>query len=108
MNSNMHIVHTKEVRIFREVTGVKKSILQHIFSTVEEAYLTDIHNRTKNSINYTVYYVLTHPQENCWQLIMHKLLEREDIVKKKSYHPREPIATVFLPSKNSLSFPTSP
>ena len=48
MNSNMRIAKTKEVCLFYEVTGVEQSIYQHIISTIEEAYLMDIHNWTKN------------------------------------------------------------
>ena len=61
-NSNMRIVHTKEVRLFREVTGVEQVLVQQIVGTVEEAYLADICNRTMNSINDTVAGVLTHLQ----------------------------------------------
>ena len=52
VNSNMPIAHTKEVRMFREVTGVEQSLVQKIVGTVEEAYLADICNRTKNLIAY--------------------------------------------------------
>ena len=45
-SSNMCIVHTEKVCHFREVTGLEQSLVQHIFSTVEEAYLADICNRT--------------------------------------------------------------
>ena len=31
MNSNMHIVHTKEVRLFRELTVVEQSLVQNTF-----------------------------------------------------------------------------
>ena len=64
VNSNMRIAHTKEVCLFHEVTGVEETILQKHFGTVEEAYLSDIHNRTTNLINDTVTGVLTHMQDN--------------------------------------------
>ena len=94
-NSNMLIAHTKEVRLFREVTGVEQALAQKIFGTVEEAYLEDICNRTTKSINNTAAGVLTHLQENYGQLKPQELLEREDIVKKTIYNPRNLIATVF-------------
>ena len=43
-NSNMSIMDTKEVCLFSEVTGVEQALVQQIVSTVEEAYLADIHN----------------------------------------------------------------
>ena len=73
-NSNMQIAHTKTVCLFREVTGIEQDLVKQIFATVEKAYLTDIHNRTKNSINDTVSDVLTHLQDNYIWLIPHKLL----------------------------------
>ena len=39
--------------------------------------------------------VLAHLQDNYGQLMLHKLLELEDIVKKTIYNLRNPIATVF-------------
>ena len=77
MNSNMIIAHTKEVSLLRKLTGVEKSLVQHIVATVEEAYLTDIHNRTTNFINDTVAYVLIHLQDNYGQLMPHIILERK-------------------------------
>ena len=48
--SNMRIAHTKEVRLFREVTGVEQAIAQQIVGPVEESFLPDIRNRTTKSI----------------------------------------------------------
>ena len=41
-NSNMWIAHTKEVRLFREVTGFEQALVQQIVATVKEFYLADI------------------------------------------------------------------
>ena len=103
-NSNMRISHTKEVPLFREVTGVEQALVQQIVGTVEEAYLVDIRNRTTNSIKYTVSGVLTHLQDNYGKLMPQEILEREDIVKYMSYNPRDPIATVFSAAKKLLEF----
>ena len=48
INSNMHIVHTKKVRLFRKVTGVEQALVQQIIDMVKEAYITNIRNQTKN------------------------------------------------------------
>ena len=82
-NSNMQIVHTEEVRLFLEVTGVEQALVQQIFGTVEEAYLSDIRNRTTNFINNTVVSVLKHLQEKYGQLIPHELLDWEEIVSER-------------------------
>ena len=78
--------------------------MQHILTTVEEAYLAGIRNKTTNSTNNTVADVLTHLQETYRQLITQELLESKDIVKKTTYHTWEPIATVFSFIKELLVF----
>ena len=52
--SNMPIARTEEVRLFREVTGVKQSLVQQILVTVEEAYLVDIHQQHCGGRNYAL------------------------------------------------------
>ena len=107
-NSNMRITHTKEVRLFREVTGVEQALVQKIVGTFEEAYLADIPNRTRNSISNTMVGVLTHLQDNYCQLMPHELLEQEDISKKMIYNPRDLIATLFSAVKELLKFADIP
>ena len=98
----MQIVHNKEVNLLREVTGVEQALIQQIVGTVEEAYLVDIRNRTTDLINDTVAGILTHLQQNYGQLILHELLEQEDIVKNTNYNPHDPITTVFSSVKELL------
>ena len=100
----MRIAHTEAVCLFREVTGVEQALVQNIVAMVKEAYLTDIRNRTTTSINNTVADVLTHLQNNYDQLIPHEILQREDIVKKTTYHPQYPIANVLSTVKQLLEF----
>ena len=40
-NSNIRIMHTKEVRLFCEVTGVEQALVQQIVGTVKESYLAN-------------------------------------------------------------------
>ena len=103
-NSNMQIAHTDEVCLFREVTGVAQALVQQIVGAVEEAYLADIFNRTTDSINDTLMGVLPHLQDNYGQLMLHKLLEREDIFKKTIYNPCNLIATVFSTVEELLGY----
>ena len=78
--------------------------MQQIVGTIEEVYLADICNRTTNSINNTVVGVLTHLHDNYGQLMPHELLQREDIVKKTIYNPRDLIATMFSAVEELLEF----
>ena len=89
----MRVAHTKEVHLFREVTGVEQALVQQIVGTLKESYLADICNRNTNSINNTVAGVLTHLQDNYGQLMPYELFEQEYIVKKTIYNPRDPLHT---------------
>ena len=100
----MRIAHTKEVCLSLEVTGVEQALVQFFFGTVEELYLADIRNSTTHSINDTVAGALTHLQDKYDQLMPHKLLEREDTIKKTIYNPCDLIATVFSKVKEILEF----
>ena len=64
-----------------EVMGVYQALVQKLVDTVDN-----------------------HLEENYSQLLPHKLLEREDIVKNTTYHPQDPIATVFYAIKELLYF----
>ena len=100
----MQVAHTKRVRLLREVTGLEQALVQEIVATVEGAYLTDICNRTTNSINNTVAYALTRLQDNYGQLMPQELLEHKDIVKKTTYHPWDPTTAVFYVVEELLKF----
>ena len=82
-NFNMRIAHTKRLSLFQEVMGVEQALVKKQIDTVEEAYLVDIRNRATNSTNNTVVDVLNHLKDNYGQLILHKLLEPKDVIKKK-------------------------
>ena len=92
------------MRLFCEVTRVEQYLVKKIFSPAEEAYIVYIQNRNTNPTNDTVVDVLTHPKENYGQLMPHKILEREDIVNKTSYHLRETFALLFYTIKELLDF----
>ena len=100
----MRITHTKEMGLFQEVTGVKQALVQQIVATVEEAYLADIHNQTTNSTEDTVADVLTHFQDNYGQLMPHKILEHEYIIKNMTYNHWDPIETILSAVKELFEF----
>ena len=75
--SNIRIVLTEEVHIFREVMRIEQALVQQIVATVEDLYLADIHNCTTKSINNTVADVLTHLKDNYVHLMPHKILKRK-------------------------------
>ena len=84
--------------------GVKQALIQQIVATFNEAYLVDINNQTANSINDNVSDVLTNLQENYGKLMPHELLERENVVKKTTYHPQDPISIAISAIVELLEF----
>ena len=74
-NSNVQIMHTKEVHLFCKVMIVEQDLVKHIVATIKEAYLAYVRNITTNSINNAVADVLTHLQENKSQLMCYELLK---------------------------------
>ena len=70
----------------------------------EEAYLENVRNRITNFINGTVTDVITHLQYSYVQLMQHEILEREDIIKKTIYNPRDPIAIVISTVEELFEF----
>ena len=78
--------------------------MQQIVDMVKETYLADICNHTMKAINDTLADMITHLQENYGQLMPCKLLERKDIVKKMTYHPQEPITSIFSAVKEFIKF----
>ena len=81
--------------------------MQKIVATVEGAYIANIRNCTTKSIPDNRVDVLTCLQENYGQLITHELLKGEDIVKKTTYHLRDPITTVFYDIKDIIEIASS-
>ena len=89
--SKMWIAHNEEVGLFQEVRGLEQALVQKIVATVKEAYLEDIHNQTTNSIQDTMADELTQFQDNYGQLMPHKLLKREYIIKNMTYNHRDTV-----------------
>ena len=58
----------------------------------------------KNSINDTVAGGLRYLQDNYRESMTHEIIEREDIVKKTTYHTQDLIVTVFPTIKELLDF----
>ena len=66
--------------------------------------MAETHNTKTNSINNTVASILMHLQKNYSQLMPQELLQREVIVKKMIYNPRDPITTVLSSVEELLEF----
>ena len=88
-------MHTEAVCLFLKVIGEDQYLIQQIITTLDETYLSDIHNKTTNSINDSLDNVLTHLQCNYVQLMPHELLENKDKLKKNICHLFKPTVSVI-------------
>ena len=59
----MKVEYEEAVRLFREVQGVEKALIQQIVQAIAAPYLSSIRDRTTNSLRGTVYEILTHLQD---------------------------------------------
>ena len=50
--------YTEAFRVFREVTGVQKALLQQIVAAIQPYFLASLHNRQTDTITCTVYQLL--------------------------------------------------
>jgi hypothetical protein len=64
--------HHEQLRLFREVQGVEKALIQELVQTIGAMYLSSIRNRATNSLQGTVYQVLDHLQTVCMAVFRHK------------------------------------
>jgi hypothetical protein len=62
MATAMKDAHIEQIRLFREVQGVEKALIQQIVQAVEAPYLMALRERRSNSLRGTVTQILEHLQ----------------------------------------------
>jgi hypothetical protein len=87
--------HNEQVRLFREVQGVEKALIQQIVRAVDAPYLIALRDRTSNSLTGTVYQILDHLNQNYGRVTPQMLENCEQELKDMVYNPKYPIDTVF-------------
>jgi hypothetical protein len=87
--------HQEQLRIFREVQGVEKALLQQIVQAVEAPYLASLRDRTSNSLRGTVYEILDHLQTVYGRVSPQMIEDREQELRNMTYNAQHPIDTVF-------------
>jgi hypothetical protein len=87
--------HQEQLRLFREVQGVEKALIQQLVQAVEAPYLASLRDRISNSLRGTVYQVLEHLQTNYGRVSPQMLEDREQELRTMTYNTKYPIDTVF-------------
>jgi hypothetical protein len=95
MSAVLKEAHHEQLRLFREVQGVEKAMIQQIVRAVDAPYLIALRDRNSNSLTGTVYEILDHLQQVYGRVSPQMLEDRETELKAMTYNPKTPIDTVF-------------
>jgi hypothetical protein len=95
MSTVMKEAHQESIRLFREVEGVEKALVQQIVQAVAAPYLSSIRDRATNSLRGTVYQILDFLQTNYGRVSPQMLEDREQELRNMNYNTQHPIDTVF-------------
>jgi hypothetical protein len=87
--------HQEAIRIFREVQGVEKALVQQIVQAVNATYLSSIRDRTSNSLRGTVYDIIAHLQTVYGRVSPQMLNTHDTALRNMVYNTQEPIDVVF-------------
>jgi hypothetical protein len=95
MATVMKEAHQEEVRLFREVQGVGKALIQQIVQAVDAPYLSSLRDRTSNSLRGSVYEILTHLQSVYGRVSPQMIEDRDNELRNMVYNTQYPIDIVF-------------
>jgi hypothetical protein len=96
--------HQEAIRIFREVQGVDKALIQQIVQAVEAPYLSSIRDRASNSLRGSVYEILTYLQDVYGRVSPQMLEDRDNELRNMVYNTQQPIDIVFNAVEDYVDF----
>ena len=85
----------EELRLFREVQGVEKALIQQIVKTIEAPYLAAMHDRASNSLRGPICDILLHLQTLYGQVSQQMLDDREQELRNMLYNTKYPIGLTW-------------
>jgi uncharacterized phage-associated protein len=95
MAAVMKEAHSEQIRLFREVQGVEKALIQQIVQAVEAPYLIALRERSSNSLRGTVTQILEHLQTVYGRVSPQMLEDHEQELRNMTYNTKYPIDIVF-------------
>ena len=87
--------HKELIKLYRETVDVEKSMIKQVVATIDSKYLKPLRNADSNSINVPLHDVLDFLFARYGKVTGDTLDDFEEKVKNMSYHPSEPLVTVF-------------
>jgi Sec-independent protein translocase protein TatA len=104
MATTMKEEHHEQIRLFREVQGVEKALVQQIVQAIEAPYLAAIRDRNSNSLMGTVHEILEHLQTVYGRVSPQMLENREQELRNMTYNTKYPIDVVFNAVEDYVDF----
>jgi hypothetical protein len=104
MATVMKEAHQERIRLFREVQGVEKALMQQIVQAVEAPYLSSIRDRDSNSLRGAVHDILTCLQEVYGRVSPQMLEDRDNDLHSMVCNPQQPIDVVFNAVEDYVDF----
>jgi hypothetical protein len=104
MSAVLREAHQEQLRLFREVQGVGKALIQQIVQAVESPYLASIRDQSSNSLRGTVYKILEHLQTVYGRVSPQMLEDREQELWTMTYNTKYPIDIVFNAVEDYVDF----
>jgi tetrahydrodipicolinate N-succinyltransferase len=95
MATVMREEHQEAIRIFREVQGVEKALIQQIVQAIEAPFLSALRVRATNALGGTVYDILAYLQDVYGRVSPQMVDTREEEVRNLAYNPQQPVDFVF-------------
>jgi hypothetical protein len=96
--------HIEQIRLFREVQGVEKALIQQIVQAVAAPYLIALRERSSNSLQGTVTQILDHLQTVYGRVSPQMLEDREQELRTMPYKTTDPIDVVFNAVEDYVNF----
>ena len=87
--------HKEELRIYREVNGVEKAMLQMTMEAIPKMYLQPILNIGTNTFDRTMRGVMQWLLDTYGKVTILKLSKKEDMLKSMSWEAQKPVDIIF-------------
>jgi hypothetical protein len=104
MATAMKDAHVEQIRLFREVQGVEKALIQQIVQAVEAPYLIALRERSSNSLRGTVTDILEHLHTVYGRVSPQMLEDRDQELRNMTYNTKYPIDIVFNAVEDFVDF----
>jgi hypothetical protein len=87
--------HKEKLRLFHEVEGAEKALIQQIVKAVRPEYLNALCNRSTNLITGPVYNIIDHLSSTYGRVTAQMFDDKSEELRQMTYDPSQPIDNIF-------------